>query len=59
MICKCGGQTTNGVHKVTTLKVAKEWLPEVEEKDLPLTVDNYRCRGCGRQETIFFKSTIN
>jgi hypothetical protein len=53
MICKCGGHTNNNVHNVKTLKVAKEWLPEIEESNLPLTVDNYVCQGCGRQDTNF------
>lgn len=56
MQCKCGGHTTNSTHEVKTLKVAQEWLAQVEDKDLPLTVDNHICVGCGRQSTTFFTS---
>jgi len=56
MECKCGGETINIVHKVTTLKGAQDWDSTVKQSDLPVTVDNYRCRGCGRESARIFNS---
>jgi len=56
MQCKCGDETTNIVHKVTTLKIAKEWDSTVKQEDLPITVDNHRCKSCKRELARIFKT---
>lgn len=56
MNCKCGGSTTGSVHEVKTLKVAKEWLEDCRESDLPIRVDSDKCRSCGRRHTVITKN---
>ena len=46
MQCKCGGDTKQQSHDVTTQSKISEWLRY--ESDKPITVDQTICNGCGR-----------
>ena len=48
MQCKCGGTMSESTHEVKTLKKAIEWCKDAKESDLPLTINQNKCGGCGR-----------
>lgn len=51
MQCKCGAEVRERNHKVTTLRGAKDWLPDHSDLDieplLPLNIEQKECK-CGR-----------
>lgn len=54
MICPCGSDCTALSHQVKTLQVAQEWSSLVQEQDLPVRIEQDRCKACGRQRTRVF-----
>ena len=48
MECKCGAEIAGTTHEVKTIKMAKEWAEVATESDLPVTIESFECRSCGR-----------
>ena len=48
MQCPCGGETLESTHAVITIKKAQEWYGKTTEKDLPVRIEQDKCKGCGR-----------
>lgn len=48
MNCPCGGMTQEKEHKVKTLAKAQEWHSEITSDDLPVSIEQSVCEGCGR-----------
>lgn len=50
MNCPCGGTTKETEHQVKTLKIAQDWFKDVTLAELPITVEQRVCVGCGRSQ---------
>jgi hypothetical protein len=46
--CPCGGHINDSQHEVKTLHIAQVWFEEITSDDLPVTIEQRRCRSCGR-----------
>lgn len=49
MQCLCGGEATPRSHQVETDSGAARWTAMHTPRELPLTVMQWRCDGCGRE----------
>ena len=48
MQCNCGAEIARTTHEVKTIKMAKEWNGDVKDLDLPVSIESFECKSCGR-----------
>jgi hypothetical protein len=53
MQCKCGGETKQSSHDVTTKAKISEWLRY--ESEQPISIDQTICNSCGRMSVKIYQ----